>query len=217
MFRFFAMLACLVFSAACVRAPDLPQSPDPLGDFALGYSIVVAPHPVAGPLSRQATAGEWIAGVKKALDHRFKRYKGDKLYHIAVSIDGYMLAKPGIPVLLSPKSALILNATIWDDAAGLKLDAEPHQIVVIESLTAKTLMGSGLTMSRRAQLENLSQNAALAIERWMTSMMVKNHWFGDVLTGDGRRKSRVVLDESVARANVGILSQAVGMAPTLSN
>ena len=52
MFRFFAMLACLVFSAACVRAPDLPQSPDPLGDFALGYSIVVAPHPVAGPLSR---------------------------------------------------------------------------------------------------------------------------------------------------------------------
>ena len=147
----------------------------------------------------------------------FKRYEGDKLYHIAASIDGYMLAKPGIPVLLSPKSALILNATIWDDAAGLKLDAEPHQIVVIESLTAKTLMDSGLTMSRRAQLENLSQNAALAIERWMTSMMVKNHWFGDVLTGDGRRKSRVVLDKSVARANAGILSQAVGMAPTLSN
>ena len=64
MFRFFAMLACLVFFAACVRAPDLPQSPDPLGDFALGYSIVVVPHPVAGPLSRQATADEWIAEVK---------------------------------------------------------------------------------------------------------------------------------------------------------
>ena len=36
MFRFFAMLACLVFSAACVRAPDLPQSPDPLGRFRAG-------------------------------------------------------------------------------------------------------------------------------------------------------------------------------------
>ena len=97
------------------------------------------------------------------------------------------------------------------------MDAEPHQIVVIELLTAKTLMGSGLTMSRRAQLENLSQNAALSIERWMTSMIVKNHWFGGVLTGDGRRKSRVVLDKSVAQADAGILSQAVGMAPTLSN
>ena len=128
-----------------------------------------------------------------------------------------MLAKPGITVLLSPKSALTLNATIWDDAAGLKLDAEPHQIVVIESLTAKTLMGSGLTMSRRAQLENLSQDAALSIDRWMTSMMVKNHWLGGVLTGGGRRKSRVVLNKSVARADGGILSQEVEMAPTLLN
>ena len=128
-----------------------------------------------------------------------------------------MLVKPEIPVLLSPKSALILNATIWDDAAGLKLDAKPHQIVVIEPLTAKTLVGSGLTMSRRAQLENLSQDAALSIDRWMTSMMVKNHWFGGVLTGGGRRKSRVVLNKSVARADGGILSQAVGMALTLSN
>ena len=67
-----------------------------------------------------------------------------------------MLAKPRIPVLLSPKLALILNAIIWDDAVGLKLDAGPHPIVVIESLMAKTLIGSGLTMSRRAQLENLS-------------------------------------------------------------
>ena len=91
-----------------------------------------------------------------------------------------MLAKPGIPVLLSPKSALILNATIWDDAVGVKLNEKPHQIAVIESLTVKTLIGSGLTMSRRAQLENLSRNAALSVERWMTSMMVKKRSFGIV-------------------------------------
>ena len=97
------------------------------------------------------------------------------------------------------------------------MDAEPHQIVVIESLTAKTLMGSGLTMSRRAQLENLSQNAALSIERWMTSMMVMNHWFGGVLTGDGRRKLRMVLNKSVAQTGGGALSQAEWMAPILSN
>ena len=49
-----------------------------------------------------------------------------------------MLAKPEIPVLSSPKSALIINAIIWDDVVGLQLDAEPHQIVLIEALTAKT-------------------------------------------------------------------------------
>ena len=180
MFRYFFMLVCLCFFTACERVTDQSESPDALGDFALGYSVVVAPHPVAGPMSRPATDDEWIAAVKKALDQRFDRYKGDKLYHIAVSVDGYMLAKPGIPVLLSPKSALILNATIWDDAAGVKLNEKPHQIAVIESLTVKTLIGSGLTMSRRAQLENLSRNVALSVERWMTSMMVKKRWFGVV-------------------------------------
>ena len=42
MFRSFAVLTRLVFSAANVRAPDLPHSPDPIGDFVLGYSIIVA-------------------------------------------------------------------------------------------------------------------------------------------------------------------------------
>ena len=180
MLRYFFMLACLCIFTACERASELTKSPDPLGDFSLGYSVVVAPHPVAGPMSRPASDDEWIAAVKKALDQRFERYEGDKLYHIAVSVDGFMLAKPGIPVLLSPKSALILNATIWDDAAGVKSNDKPHQIAVIESLTTKTLIGSGLTMSRRAQLENLSRNAALSVERWMTSMMVEKRWFGGV-------------------------------------
>ena len=188
MLRYFFMLACLCIFTACERASELTKSPDPLGDFSLGYSVVVAPHPVAGPMSRPASDDEWIAAVKKALDQRFERYEGDKLYHIAVSVDGFMLAKPGIPVLLSPKSALILNATIWDDAAGVKLNEKPHQIAVIESLTVKTLIGSGLTMSRRAQLENLSRNAALSVERWMTSMMVKKRWFSVVSKRAVRRK-----------------------------
>ena len=93
MARYFFMLVCLCFFTACERVTDQSESPDPLGDFALGYSVVVAPHPVAGPMSRPATDDEWIAAVKKALDQQFDRYKGDKLYHIAVSVDGYMLAR----------------------------------------------------------------------------------------------------------------------------
>ncbi len=131
-------------------------------------------------MSRPTSNDEWIAAVKKDLDQRFERYEGDKLYHISVSVDGFMLPKPGIPVLLFLKLALILNAMIWDDAAGVKLNDKPHQIGVIESLTTKTLIGSGLTMSRRAQLENLTRNGALSFECWMTSMMVKKRWLGGV-------------------------------------
>ena len=70
----FFMLACLCIFTACERASELTKSPDPLGDFSLGYSVVVAPHPVAGPMSGPASDDEWIAAVKKALDQRFERY-----------------------------------------------------------------------------------------------------------------------------------------------
>ena len=42
MFRYFFMLVCLCFFTACERVTDQSESPDPLGDFALGYSVVVA-------------------------------------------------------------------------------------------------------------------------------------------------------------------------------
>jgi len=38
MLRYFFMLACLCIFTACERASELTKSPDPLGDFSLGYS-----------------------------------------------------------------------------------------------------------------------------------------------------------------------------------
>jgi len=118
---------------------------------------------------------------------------------------------------LSSKLALILNATIWDDAIGLKLNAKPHQIVVIESLMAKTLISSSLKMSWRAQLENISQNAALSTERWMTSMMIKNRWFGCALIGGGGRKLRMEINKFVVLAVGHALLQESRTIPILSN
>ena len=64
MLRYFVMLACLCIFTACERASELTKSPDPLGDFSLGYSVVVAPHPVAGPMSRPASDENWIANAE---------------------------------------------------------------------------------------------------------------------------------------------------------
>ncbi|MFX0540767.1 hypothetical protein ACEWPM_003410 [Roseovarius sp. S4756] len=178
MLRCFALLCLTISVAACTNPNDLDKAPVPLGDFALGHNVVVAPNITKGPLSRDASKEEWTASMKQAVDERFSRYGGDKLYHIGVSIEGYVLAMPGVPVVASPKSALILNATVWDDAAGKKLNEKPEQITVIESFSGETVLGSGLTQSKEVQMTNLSRNAAKLIQNWLVRQKHQEDWFG---------------------------------------
>lgn len=161
-----ALLAGLTFLSACAR-DDLSLPPEPLGDFRLGFNIVVAPNPQKGPLSREATSEEWVEAVKTAIDERFSRFGGNKFYHIAVSVDGYVLAQPGVPLIYTPRSVLILGVTFYDDATQQKLNPEPIQLTVFEACCSIPLIGSGLSNSREEQLEALSFNAARAIERTM--------------------------------------------------
>ena len=167
----------LVMVAACAGNADLDQAPVPLGDFNLVHNIVVAPKAQRGPLSREATDEQLIESVKSALAERFDRYDGDKRYHFGVSVEGYVLAVPGIPLVVSPKSALILNVTVWDDAAGKKLNEEPKQITVLETFGTGTLIGSGYTLSAEEQLLQLSQNAAKSIERYLVRQHKEEGWF----------------------------------------
>jgi hypothetical protein len=68
----------------------------------------------------------------------------------------------------TPKSVAIIRATIWDDAAGGKINEEPEVITVFERLPAQAaILGSGATTSREEQIENIAQNGARLIERWM--------------------------------------------------
>jgi len=177
MSRFLTLLVLCAGLGACTASRDLTKPPEPIGRFLLGHAIVVAPNLVKGPVSREASPEEWIAGVDKALEDRFRRYEGDWYYHMGISVEGYVLAQPGIPLVLSPKSALILNVTLWDDRAGVKLNEEPRQITVLESFSAETALGSGLTQSKEEQLQNLSFNAALQIERWMRVRLANDDWF----------------------------------------
>ena len=163
--------------AACAGSDDLDQAPVGLGDFKLGYNIAVAPKVVKGPLSRSATKEELTDAVKAAVAARFDRYEGDKLYHFGVSVESYVLAAPGIPLVLAPKSIMILLVTVWDDAENAKLNARPKQITVVETFGKGKGVGTGYTLTAEEQLANLSQNAAKSIELYLVEQMENEGWF----------------------------------------
>ena len=173
--RLFTILFAVLSLSACVKN-DLSEPPPDLGNFLLGHNVVVAPDLVMGPLSREADKDKFIAAVKEAVDDRFSRHDGDKYYHFGVNLSGYVLAQPGIPVVLAPKSILIFTLTVWDDEANAKLNSKPEQITVLETLSGDTIVGSGLTKSPEQQMEALAYNAAKAIEKYLRE---NRKWFDE--------------------------------------
>lgn len=174
--RLFLALGLLALTA-CTNANDLDKAAPDLGDFSLSHRVVVSPNLTRGPLSRPATEAEWEAEMLRAIGARFDRYEGARRYHFGVSVEGYVLAQPGIPLVLSPKSLMIFNLTVWDDAAGAKLTEEPEQFTVFESLSGETLVGSGLTQSRETQMRKLADNAAKVIETYLARQKREQGWF----------------------------------------
>jgi hypothetical protein len=170
--RLIAVLAAALLSACA--ADDLNQPPKDFGQFALGYNIVVAKNAKPVGPSRSATAEEWETALKKAVEERFSRYQGDKLYHIGTGVDAYALAVPGVPVVLSPKSVLAITVNVWDDTAGRRVNAEPKQFTVFEGLSGDTVVGSGLTKTKDEQMATLSANAARQINNWLVE---NKAWF----------------------------------------
>jgi hypothetical protein len=164
--RFALALGLMAGLSACARN-DLAEPPVPLGQFALGLNIAVADKVEMVPISRPATPDEWEAVMVKAVGDRFGRYQGSKLYNIGISVDAYALAPPGIPVVAAPKSILVVTANIWDDAARQKLNPEGKQITVFESLSGETVIGTGITRSRKQQMEALAFNAVKRVEDWL--------------------------------------------------
>ena len=177
--RYAAVAISLSLLTACQNS-DLAKPPVPLGDFALGLNIAVADNVQKVPISRTVTPDQWETEIKKAVDARFGRYEGTKLYNIGISVDGYALAPPGIPLVLKPKSVLVVTANIWDDAAGKKLNPEGRQFTIFEKLSPETFIGSGVTQSKQKQMEVLSYNAAKKVEGWL---LQHPEWFGLPPTG----------------------------------
>lgn len=177
MLRIATLLVGMIVLAACTPAtPDEPL--EQLGEFSLGHNVVVASKMQKGPVSRDASEEEWVTSLRSAIDERFSRYQGSQLYHMGVSVEGYMLAPPGVPVIYSPKSALIINVTVWDDALAKKLNPEVKQFTVFETTTADSaIVGSGHTRSKEEQMMGLSRNAVGQIEDWLLEMHREKGWF----------------------------------------
>ena len=171
--RFAGAALVALMLTACAKN-DLSDPPVDLGPFRLGLNIVVADNMQKVPISRDATADEWETGIKKAIADRFGRYDGDRFYNIGINVDGYALAPPGIPVVAAPKSVVVVSANVWDDATGTRLNPEPKQFTVFETLSGDTVIGSGLISTKQEQLDALSVNVAKAVEGWF---LENPQWF----------------------------------------
>ncbi|MFK7763384.1 MAG: hypothetical protein AB8B62_08990 [Roseobacter sp.] len=173
-------LILIAFAAlsACTYESDLDAPPVDLGNFMLEHNVVVAPFvATASSLSREATEEELTTAVQDAIAARFDRYEGERRYHLGVSIEGYVLARAGIPVVAAPKSAMIIRVTVWDDEKASKLNDPPEQMTILENLDGESLIGTGWTQSAQKQLDGLARNAAKAIEEFLVKENIQKGWF----------------------------------------
>jgi len=163
----FAGIALL---AGCTAREEIGAVPSELTDFKIGHIAVVTKDMVKSPVSRDASEAEWQAVLDKALKDRFKRFEGETFYHLGVAVDGYAIAPPGIPLVMSPKSVLIVSVSLFADRPGApRLNEKIEQITVFEEFSGETALGSGLTRTKEQQMAVLAQNAATAIEKWLAA------------------------------------------------
>ena len=171
----FVLLGLVLVLSACAATDPLEEELPDMGDFQLAYNIVVADNIQQVPPSRSATAEEWIDVLTAGIDRRFGAYEGDRLYHIGVHVDAYALAPPGVPLVLQPRSILVISANVWDDELQAKLHEEPEQMTIFEGAAPETfLIGSGLARTREEQMQVLARNAARRIQLWM---LQNPEWF----------------------------------------
>lgn len=163
------LIAMTIGLAACGGADeDLSLPPEPLGQFRLGHNIAIADDVARGPFSRQFTETQLETAVQNAVAKRLRRYDGNGLYHLGIVIGAVVLAQPGIPVIYAPSSNIVVDVTIFDNTTQQKLNEEPKRLLVGEGFSNMVpILGSGYVRDADAQLENLSENLARAIEEWL--------------------------------------------------
>lgn len=166
--RTLTWLLGLALLSAC-DTNDLKKPPVPLGDFVLGLNIAVGEGAQAPGISRQATPDEWKAGIEKAMTDRFGRYDGSRIYNFSIRVDGYVLAPPGIPVVASPRSALIATVFVFDDAAQTLLNPDGKRFTMLEGMSPESFIGSGLTQTKAQQIARMSYRMALAVQNYLVA------------------------------------------------
>jgi hypothetical protein len=165
----FAAVSVVTLLSACAVANPDNEEQVPLGDFKLDLNVAVTDSAKKMGVTRSATAEEWEAVLEAAVEKRFRRYDGEKLYHISYSLDGYILATKGGRLALAPRSALSVTVHVWDSETKTQLKDRSKQMLILEQLDGETFIGSGLFNSKEEQMENLAAQFAKAVERWLVS------------------------------------------------
>lgn len=169
------LLASLALLAACGDKTPLADQPvEPIGEFRLVHNIVTVNNIQKVQPSRDVPPQEWDDAVTEAVQARLGRYQGSQMYHVGVNILGYSVAVPGVPVLLAPKSVVVVDVTVWDNHKAAKINEKPRRFMVFESASPDLFIGSGLTKTKDEQVANLAANVALQIEKWLRE---NEEWF----------------------------------------
>ncbi|MEX0367930.1 MAG: hypothetical protein AB3N22_17825 [Ruegeria sp.] len=194
MIRILTLLTGLALLGACTET-QLNEAPEDLGAFKLRVNYAYAEKAVQGPVSRDATPDEWTAAIQNAVDVRLGRYEGSQEIDIGISLEGYMLAPPGVPVLFSPKSTAIVLVNVYDVEQKEYL-AKAHQIQVLEDTTSESaVVGSGHARTREEQMAGLALKVADRVEEWFAEEHKKNGWF------DPRPDASTILQDGAVTQN----------------
>lgn len=176
MARVFPVFAGLLMLAAC-GSTQLDETPEDLGAFKARVLHVYTDKALQWPLSRDAEPSEWLEPMKSALSARLGRYQGGQDYDVAVTLEGFMLAPAGVPIVFSPKSVAVVNVFVYD-VEGERFLAEKMQMQIFEDTTGQSaLLGSGNSRTKAQQIDGLALNIADEIEEFMAEKHATDAWF----------------------------------------
>lgn len=175
--RIAVMGLALGLLSACAQQDGVLGPPADLGNFSLGLNYVYAGKAqTSSAVGREASEAQLTEVLTEAIDRRLGRYQGNEVYQLGVSIEGYILARAGVPVVAAPKSAMIIRVRVFDSDDN-KLNETPEQMTILEDIDGEALFGTGWTQSADQQLAGLAQNAAKAIEDFLVEQNIRQGWF----------------------------------------
>ncbi|NVO58658.1 hypothetical protein HW561_23080 [Rhodobacteraceae bacterium B1Z28] len=176
MLRILTLITGLALMGACTQT-QVYEEPESLGEFKLRVNYAFADKAVQGPVSRDATPKEWTDAIQNAVDIRLGRYEGAQEYDIGISLEGYMLAPPGIPVIYNPKSTAIVLVNVYD-VNKKEFVAKGKQFQVLEDTTGgSAFKGSGHERTKEEQMSGLALKVADRVEEWLADEHKDNGWF----------------------------------------
>ena len=176
MLRILTLITGLALMGACTQT-QVYEEPESLGEFNLRVNYAFAEKARQGPVSRDATPKEWESAIQNAVDIRLGRYEGAQEYDIGISLEGYMLAPPGIPVIYNPKSTAIVLVNVYD-VKKKEFLAKGKQFQVLEDTTGgSAFKGSGHERTKEEQMSGLALKIADRVEEWLAEEHEENGWF----------------------------------------